>query len=348
MGKVTLESRTIRIVSVAPSKLFRDKFWNKSAEEKIRDLGFSLVFNDDSSSLREEQWAELLEGADGLITTWGSPRLTDAILSQSDTLKIIGHAAGSVAPIVSPAVYRRGIKVISANSVMAEAVAQWSLMATMIGIRRLLYHAQFGNKHPMVWADQDFVCSPQMVAVGIWGFGDISRHLVRYLSSFGFQDIVVCSNHLTDDEAAGYGIRKVDYEQLFAVSDVIHLLAGLTEKNVGKVGRKQLASIKDGSTLINAGRAKLVQREALIEELEKGHFTAILDVHYIEPLQQDSPFRRFPKVILTPHNSGYGGYGLYVKCVLEEFERFFNGQPLRYEINEKRAMSMTDESLVSF
>ena len=99
--------------------------------------------------------------------------------------------------------------------------------------------------------------------------------------------------------------------------------------------------------LINAGRADLVQYDALVEELARGRFTAILDVHHTEPVPQDSPFRKMPNVILTPHVAGRGRYDMYVPCVLDEFERFFAGEPLLHEIAADRAGSMTRESLRS-
>ena len=128
----------------------------------------------------------------------------------------------------------------------------------------------------------------------------------------------------------------------------IHLLTSLTEKTEGMIGSKQLSPIKDGATLINAGRAKLVQREAFLEELKKERFTAILDVHYKEPLPEDSPFRQLKNVILTPHNAGVGTRSRYLTCVLGELSRFFKGEPLQHEVTIKRVETMTDEVLVGF
>jgi len=45
-------------------------------------------------------------------------------LENADRLRLIAHAAGSVADLVTPEVYARGIQVCSANTVMAKYVAE--------------------------------------------------------------------------------------------------------------------------------------------------------------------------------------------------------------------------------
>jgi phosphoglycerate dehydrogenase-like enzyme len=79
----------------------------------------------------------------------------------------------------------------------------------------------------------------------------------------------------------------------------------------------------------------------MLRELEKGRFTAILDVYHQEPLPESSPLHRMPNVILTPHNAGRPSWGRFVPLILEEFERFFSGRALKYEVSYERAMKMT-------
>ena len=153
---------------------------------------------------------------------------------------------------------------------------------------------------------------------------------------------------MTDEEAVDLGVRKVGLNELFASADIIHTLASLTEYNRGRIGAEQLGRIRNGAVLINAGRAALIQQEALLAELNKERFSDILDVHYMEPLPADSPFRQMSNVILTPHNAGFGSTDLYVECVLDEFDRFFRSKPLQHEVTLERAKLMTDETLTGF
>lgn len=155
------------------------------------------------------------------------------------------------------------------------------------------------------------------------------------------EKFLVCSNHISEAEAYAASMEKVSIEKLFANSDVIFLLAGLNNQTRDRVDASLLASIKDGAVLVNAGRGSLVREDALAEELKKNRFTAVLDVFQQEPLPPESPLLNMPNVILTPHNAGYPSRGRYVITILEEFDRYFKGEPLKYPVNQEKVKFMT-------
>ena len=321
------------------------KFWQEEAVAKAAELGFTVRMNDREGKLEPADWRDLIGQADALITGWGTPKLTEEIVGENKNLKIVGHAAGSVAGISSPYLYERGVKVVTANDIMAQAVAEYSAMMTLVGLRNVPAYAGWGTAKQITWTTRMDVVDPTKAVLGIWGYGDISRHLVRYLKPYNFKEMLVVSGHMSDEAAAEAGLTKVEFDELFERSDVVHCLTGLTEKNKGRVAEKQLSALKDGSILINCGRSPLIQREALLAELAKGRIRAILDVFDREPVPEDDELRKFDNVILTPHNAGCGTYHLYPVLVLEEFDRFFKGEPLQWEITAERAATMTDESL---
>src|SRR4051812_15200012 len=98
----------------------RDALWSPAAQKLARELGYDTVFYPETDKADPAQWPRQMADIDALITTWGAPRLTADILGPAPKLKIVGHAAGSVAAIVSPELYDRGIRVVSANAVMAQ------------------------------------------------------------------------------------------------------------------------------------------------------------------------------------------------------------------------------------
>jgi phosphoglycerate dehydrogenase-like enzyme len=334
-----------KIFFVEPPGPRRDLLLNRAALQRAKELGYTIHLNDCKSKLTDEQWADLLVGVDALITTWGTPRLNKTVLSKNTALRIVGHAAGSVASVISPELYNRGIKVVSANYVMARSVAEWSLMMTIFSLRRTMDSIKCGDNNSIKWANRKSGKGTHDSVIGIWGFGDVAKHLINFLKPFSPRQILVDGNDLTHEQAKQLGIKKVLFDELFAESDVIHLLASLTESTIGSVGAKQLRLIKDGATLINAGRAALVEPDALLEELRKNRFNAVLDVHYKEPLLKDNPFCSLGNVVLTPHSAGCGSEGLYLQHILDEFERFFSNKPLKYDISQERASTMTKNYL---
>ena len=325
----------------------QDWFWRGRSKERAEELGYDLRLNTRRAPLSREEWAKLLVGVEALLTTWDSPILDDAVLSKNTTLEIVGHVGGSVAGIVSPALYERGIRICTANTLMARTVAEWSLMMTLVGLRKMITYAQFGaGRTGLNWEERSSNLVPTDAVIGIWGHGDVARWFIELLGPLQPKEIIVHDEYLSAEAAAARGIRKVEFEELFKRADIIHCLTGLTSSNKGRIGAEQLAAIKDDAVLVNCGRAALVQEDALIDELRKNRFTAIMDVYEVEPLAEDHPYRGMPNVILTPHTAGYGRDEYYLGAMLDEFDRFFRGEPLQTEVAQERAFAMTDSSLM--
>lgn len=337
--------RNKKIVFLSLYKSFAERFWTSENLALAARYGFDVAIPAAAEDLFDPDWSALLEGCDGIITSWRSPVCTQKFLERAPEVKIIGHAAGSVVAVTDESTYRTGVAVTTANPVMAELVAEWSLMTTLIAQRNLAEYAQFGASELRWKSGRDFrdICG---LTIGIWGMGDITRHLLRMLRVLHPGRILVFSEHSTAAELAALGADKApSLEALLAESDIFHTLAGLTVRNLRRIGAAEFALLKEGAVFINAGRAGLTDEAALAAELRRGRIRAILDVYGTEPLPEDSPLRGLPNAILTPHNAGHDGTGRYIRFILEEFDRFFRGAPLLSEIDGKRFASMTNERL---
>jgi phosphoglycerate dehydrogenase-like enzyme len=101
------------------------------------------------------------------------------------------------------------------------------------------------------------------------------------------------------------------------------------------IGGRELALMRDGSTLINTARGALIDETALIAELNTGRISAILDVTEPEIPEADSPLFRLPNVFLTPHIAGAIGTerARLGNLVADEVERFIAGEPLHHRVH---------------
>jgi phosphoglycerate dehydrogenase-like enzyme len=100
------------------------------------------------------------------------------------------------------------------------------------------------------------------------------------------------------------GARHVSLRELMANSDYIVVQLPLNDSTRGIVDRKALEIVKPGAILINAARAHLVDRDALVDALKSGRLGGVgMDVGYAEPAEPDDPLLAFEKgkVILQPH-----------------------------------------------
>jgi D-3-phosphoglycerate dehydrogenase len=114
--------------------------------------------------------------------------------------------------------------------------------------------------------------------------------------------VIAHDPYLTSERAAELRVRSTSLEEVFEQSDVLSLHVPLTDSTRGMVDADALASMKEGSFLVNVARGGVVDEPALAGALASGHLAgAALDVYGNEPLEEDSPLRTAPNIVLTPH-----------------------------------------------
>ena len=88
--------------------------------------------------------------------------------------------------------------------------------------------------------------------------------------------------------------------------------------------------MKPGALLVNAGRGRLVDQDALTDALYEGRIRAALDVTDPEPLPPDNRLWSAPNLLLTPHMAGDTPrrYRRSWQMVGEQVERLLDGRPL--------------------
>ncbi len=79
----------------------------------------------------------------------------------------------------------------------------------------------------------------------------------------------------------------------------------LTQDTRGIMNADFFAKLPKGAWVINVARGGHLVEEDLIAALDSGHLAgAVLDVFQTEPLPEDSPIWRHPKITATPHIAG--------------------------------------------
>ncbi|WP_406894412.1 glyoxylate/hydroxypyruvate reductase GhrA [Serratia marcescens] len=137
--------------------------------------------------------------------------------------------------------------------------------------------------------------------IGILGAGVLGQSVARKLTEFGFR--VRCWSR---------SAKQIDGVQSFAGEaqraaflDGVKLLINLlpnTPETVGILNRELFAQLSTGAYLINIARGAHLVEADLLAALEQGQLAAAtLDVFAREPLPQDHPFWRHPRVTITPH-----------------------------------------------
>jgi glyoxylate/hydroxypyruvate reductase A len=114
------------------------------------------------------------------------------------------------------------------------------------------------------------------------------------------------------------------------------IAAPLTPETTNLIGAPQLARMKAGSFVVNVGRARILDHDALVAALHAGHLGgAALDVFPQEPLPADDPLWTAPNLIITPHTSGFrrGHWDEVIDLFAVNLERFRRGEPVLYRVD---------------
>lgn len=140
--------------------------------------------------------------------------------------------------------------------------------------------------------------------LGVIGAGRIARALIRKVSGFGLKEVVAYDPYISAEDLAKIGVRKVELDELLAVSDIISLHLHANAETNGMINKETLGKMKPTAILINVSRGPLVNDTDLLEALREGRILAAgLDTHNHEPLGADSPFCQLDNVVLTDHTA---------------------------------------------
>ena len=168
----------------------------------------------------------------------------------------------------------------------------------------------------------------------IVGYGSIGRAVAQRAAGFGASIVGVRRTPQPDPLA----LRVVAPDALLAEAreaDVLVIAAAANASSRQLIDSDVLAAMQADAVLVNVARGALLDETALLSSLDAGRpGAAILDVFDTEPLPEDSPLWRHPRVRLTAHCSGQsdGVARRGATVFLEHLDAFRAGAPLRLEV----------------
>jgi phosphoglycerate dehydrogenase-like enzyme len=209
----------------------------------------------------------------------------------------------------------------SARGAHADPVSEWALSAILCLYRQ--WPTLMGYQRDGVWAhrrvDADTLSGKRVLIVGA---GSIGQAISDRLAPFGATVSLVGSR----ERDGVHGPEAVP--SLLPEHDIVTITAPLTERTRGLVEKDFLAAMPNGALLVNAGRGKIVDTDALVAELQQGRLRAALDVTDPEPLPADHPLWKCPGVIISPHMARTvpGTNKLCYQVATEQISAFMAGQ----------------------
>ncbi len=233
---------------------------------------------------------ERLRGADGVITCWTN--IPDQVLLANPQLRYLGFWTNRVDHRVNMELARsRGVHVTYIPDYGTDSVAEMTF-AGMLAVSRHLAETVQDTKRGS-WAYELLKTGKRVPPIehipqrllhgkklGLLGFGLIGQRVAEIAQAFRM-DVAYWSRHRQLEwEGRGVSFREID--DLFRWADVLSVhLSAYAPAYI--VSRERLQMLRDGAIFINTSAGRLVDQEALWEELRSERINAYIDVYETLP-----------------------------------------------------------------
>jgi len=267
-----------------------------------------------------------------------SARLPAKVLERAPNLKWIQVTSAGVDRFLTGEMLQSPVILTNASGIHATPIGEFILQFMLMFAKQAPFC--FEMKQKKEW--QRFSATTlRDKTVGIVGLGSIGKEAARLCKAFGMRVIAVRRSAKQAGRAGNVDrlLPPSGLPELLSESDYVVITLPYTPETSGLIGAEELRLMKSTAYIINIGRGRIIQEEALIEALtEKRIAGAGLDVFATEPLPPDSKLWELPNVIYSPHVSG--GMEKYdveaTRLFCDNLTRYLNGKRLRNIINKKR------------
>lgn len=236
----------------------------------------------------------------------GQPPLSSETLARLTSLRAVLNVESNLQDNMPyDEVFRRGIHVLTTGAAFALPVAEIGL-GFALDLLRGITPADTGFADGTEQWGGDGNAQARLLTgadVGIIGFGDLGRALTRVLAGFRC-NIQVHDPWIAPSILRDHQVIPASLDTVLAQSDVVFVVAAVTTDNRGFLGADAFAQMREGAAFILLSRADVVDFDALLDAVAKGHIVAATDVFPQEPLPTGHRARTLPGLLRSAHRAG--------------------------------------------
>lgn len=255
----------------------------------------------DRKGISPEELLDVIPEVDAVIVR-GRTKITEAVLSKAEKLKVVGRMGVGVDNIDLKAAEAHAVTVVNAPVATTVSVAELTI-GMMLSLTRAIPKADCGMKAGE-WLKKALVGTElYQKTLGVIGFGNIGKAVGALAQAFEMEVIAYDPNRSAAEIQAD-GAESVSYEELLQRSDIITMHIPHKDSTHYIINEDAINKMKDGVLIICAARGGVIDESALLAGLDSGKVAgAALDVFETEP-PGDDPLPTHPKVVATPHIGG--------------------------------------------
>jgi phosphoglycerate dehydrogenase-like enzyme len=217
------------------------------------------------------------------------------------------------------------VTVCNARGVFDAPLAEWVVGAILAMQRGLIASRDHQARSEWAFLEPDEVMGRRVV---ILGMGSIGRAIADRLRPFGVEIVGIA-------RTARDGVHGMsDLDRLLPEAEILVDMLPLTSETARILDARRLALLPDNALVVNAGRGRTVDTDALVRELQSGRIRAALDVVDPEPLPAGHPLWAVPNALVTPHMAGDTPSSIRKGFELagDQIRRLAAGEPLINEV----------------
>ncbi|NQD39302.1 2-hydroxyacid dehydrogenase [Glutamicibacter halophytocola] len=274
----------------------------KAALEKLRAEHEVDAWDGEQSISREELLGKVA-GADALVTLLTERVDAELLDAAGPQLQVVSNVAVGYDNIVVADCTARNVRATNTPGVLTEATADIAFGLILMATRRLGEGERLiRSGTPWKWGMFFLLGSSlQGKTLGVVGMGGIGQATARRAKAFGMEVVYQSRSEIDPATAAELGARRVELDELLAISDVVSLHCPYGPNTHHLIGAEQLAAMKPEAYLVNTARGPIVDEAALAQALREGAIAgAGLDVFEKEPAVHPE-LLELENVALVPH-----------------------------------------------
>lgn len=274
--------------------------------EGLEDGGFTVDYQPNVTS---EVVNDVIGDYEGLIIN-SNVYAGKQLLDKANKLKFVCRLGSGLEVIDVEYAKKKGVAAFNSPEGNRNAVAEHAL-GMLLNLFNHITKANNEVKSKLWKREENRGVELSGKAVGLIAYGNTAEALAKLLSSFGVKVLAY------DKYKTGFSdsyVRESSLTAIFEEADVVSLHLPLTPETEYMIDNAFLSSFKKNYWLINTSRGRVLQTEALLQNLENGKIMgAALDVLENEKLEtmsaeQKKIFEKLiqhPNILLTPHIAGW-------------------------------------------
>lgn len=322
---MTMQAPPILTVILQPAPQLRDRIFTPATLARLESR-FRVI--DLEADLTPGAFDAHLPEAFAII---GQPDMPAKRLEAAGKLRAILNVEGNFFPNIDyPFAFERGVRVLGCGTAYGQAVAEYSLALALDLARGITREDRAGRSgvERYVSASNSDAILLRHATVGIIGYGNLGRALRALLMPFG-NAVRVFDPWLPASIVEDANAIPSSLDDLLTNSDFVFVFATATADSEHLLDAQKLALLRPGVRLVLVSRSAVVDYDALLVRVEKGDIHVGIDVWPVEPLPQNSPFRRQENVILSAHRAGGIPQAFYSigEMVCDDLELMAQGLP---------------------